>query len=357
LEVIVPGEDSGAGESDGDGDSLGLIHLQHVAAFKVCYNSECFGPLFEHLADKAERLNLPEKFVQSDVSEEAAPPTASNATAAASVTAPSTASPASTTEPSAAVGEDLIKEALADAAAADVAEKKNLVDVGGEKSKNSAPGSATGSGVTSATAAPDASVSINAAETATVEPAVANATEKAKLVDAGGVKTADPSSGRNIEVPTSPLPAPTELHVSDKVEGRYHNTKNWFPGVVKAVSVGGDGSKLYDVEFDDGDSESGCYRRKLRCAGEKQSRLCSVGDKVDAKCSALDDQVVPGVVVTKLAAADTYEIEFKLSHIRAACSKLQDMEPQGEESPDAFRKSMTRNFIFAQYQIPPAVTK
>jgi hypothetical protein len=110
------------------------------------------------------------------------------------------------------------------------------------------------------------------------------------------------------------------------------------------------------VLFDDGDSEKACYRRKLRCAGEKQSRLCLVGDEVDAKCSALEDQIVPGVVVSAKG-ADTYDVKFKLSHIRNSCSKLRNLEPECKLDGDSFTETMARNFMFARYQIPPSAAK
>ena len=101
-----------------------------------------------------------------------------------------------------------------------------------------------------------------------------------------------------------------------EVEARYMDSAEWFPGKIMAVYPAGSrklASKdtLYDLRYEDGDTEDGVRRLKIRVKGERQRRKLEVGEEVDGSCAACDGAVYGGVVVGE-AGEDMYRVEFDL---------------------------------------------
>jgi hypothetical protein len=125
-----------------------------------------------------------------------------------------------------------------------------------------------------------------------------------------------------------------DLKVGDVVECRYMSGHEWFPGKIADVhrtSIdGGGNSILYSVDYDDGEKESDCVRRRLRRRGEKPTYENSVplpiGLEVDAPCelvvqaqvldrrtNCLPGRVVSGPRLTDGNKKDVYDVEFDLA--------------------------------------------
>lgn len=144
-------------------------------------------------------------------------------------------------------------------------------------------------------------------------------------------------------------PLATDLAVDDRVLVRYRCTKEWYEGKIASVHRLSD-RVTYDVQYDDGDFEERCYRRKIRFQNEKQARNCIVGQAVDAACDALEGQIVPCTIVA--SNGDTYQVQFNMNDIAAWCHKYVDIPPALQTK--TLNEEKNRMYIFADYKIPPA---
>ena len=108
---------------------------------------------------------------------------------------------------------------------------------------------------------------------------------------------------------------PDLLSVGVAVEGRYGWGSTWYDATVMAVhaSSSSKGETLYSLRYADGDVEEGVRRLKIRCKGERQSRVLKTGEEVEAACGAIGDKVVGGVVRRAGERTDEYVVSFDLS--------------------------------------------
>ena len=110
--------------------------------------------------------------------------------------------------------------------------------------------------------------------------------------------------------------APVDLKVGTEAEARYMNSGNWYPCKIMAVYPAGtrkllSSETLYDLRYEDGDAEEGVRRLKIRLKGEKQRRVLSKGEEVDAVCEACEEGVYGGVVLGEVGEG-VYRVEFDL---------------------------------------------
>ena len=144
--------------------------------------------------------------------------------------------------------------------------------------------------------------------------------------------------------------ATAELKVGMAIEARYRDTEDWYSGKVMAVYPAGSRKfvskeTLYDVRYDDGDTEEALRRLKIRVVGDKQRRVLEAGEEVDAVCEACEGRVYGGVVVGE-AGRDVYRVEFDLE--AAGVSKEVGRVRVEEEVP--------RASIFAMHRRVPEET-
>ena len=103
--------------------------------------------------------------------------------------------------------------------------------------------------------------------------------------------------GNTVDAPSVPTSALPDNHVianvakflrlrkvkfGDKVQCRYRQSNEFFPAEVTGVStVSGD--IVYDVHYEDGETDTQVPRMNLRYSGEKQVPVLAIGNKVHAR--------------------------------------------------------------------------
>jgi hypothetical protein len=105
----------------------------------------------------------------------------------------------------------------------------------------------------------------------------------------------------------APAPAPAARAAKvfgkgDKIEALYKGKKNWYSGVVDRYDAE---SETYDVTYDDGDTEKGVKQENIR-AGVGDSEL-DVGTRVEARYKG-KKKYYPGKVAAR--SGDTYDIDY-----------------------------------------------
>ena len=88
----------------------------------------------------------------------------------------------------------------------------------------------------------------------------------------------------------------------DKIEALYKGKKNWYAGVVDRYDAD---TETYDVTYDDGDTEKGVKQENIR-AGVGDSEL-DVGTRVEARYKG-KKKYYPGKIAAR--SGDTYDIDY-----------------------------------------------
>ena len=125
------------------------------------------------------------------------------------------------------------------------------------------------------------------------------------------------------------LPKMVELTVGMRVEARYGEGDDFFPGTVETMNDDG----TCNIEYDDGDAESNKPRRSLRLKGETVQRPLEVGQVVDCACEHMESQVIEGTILA--IDKPNYRIEFAL------------------KDGETVVETCTRDFIFGDWCTPP----
>ena len=103
----------------------------------------------------------------------------------------------------------------------------------------------------------------------------------------------------------APAPAPAAegptFEAGAKIEALYKGKKHWYTGAVDKVNADG----TYDVIYDDGDTEKGVKPEHIR-AGAGDSEL-EVGQRIEAKYRG-KKKYYPGKIAAR--SGDTYDVDY-----------------------------------------------
>ena len=118
-------------------------------------------------------------------------------------------------------------------------------------------------------------------------------------------KTSKRRGERQEDAAPAPAPAARAAKVfekGEKIEALYKGKKNWYSGVVDRYD---EDAGTYDVTYDDGDTEKGVKQENIR-AGVGDSEL-DVGTRVEARYKG-KKKYYPGKVAAR--SGDTYDIDY-----------------------------------------------
>ncbi|KAF4027656.1 hypothetical protein GN244_ATG20720 [Phytophthora infestans] len=156
---------------------------------------------------------------------------------------------------------------------------------------------------------------------------------------------ADPAAGQEGRRRQRRRPEAEEVPEGDKVEAQYKGKSKFYPGVISRCRLNG----TYDIDYDDGEKETGVAAELIRLLGKKgggdsdddpKQKKFREGDKVEAQYKG-KSKFYPGVI-SRCRLNGTYDIDYddgeKETGVAAELIRLLGKKGGGDSDDDTKQK-------------------
>ncbi|GLD98134.1 hypothetical protein PINS_up006831 [Pythium insidiosum] len=145
---------------------------------------------------------------------------------------------------------------------------------------------------------------------------------------------------------------------ADKIEAQYKGKSKFYPGVISRCRLNG----TYDIDYDDGEKETGVAAELIRLRGggdSKQAKAFKEGDKVEAQYKG-KSKFYPGVI-SRCRLNGTYDIDYddgeketgvaaELIRLRGGSSSPSKKAADSDDDRKSSRKLKEGDKVEAQYK-------